>query len=393
MRIHLFKPKYLVRFQDRKLIRWDGVSPLALGYPVRYVIEKRNELMWVRDFTQTKGVVNSVKTFDLADFTDSKSFALSDFNRKDVISFNTIRDVPAVNWQTIPKTSTISIPEKAILAFEDLLFRRHLQKVAGVMVMMLLAVVIGKFTDPDVKTNEDLIPAKYAKLILTKPKENKSTPSAGGATQSQAQVKAIARAFQSQTVQKSMKSILRGGLSRYSVMATGRAIQSLSQKISGQQNVVGAGLQDKASTLLAGANVGNYQMGSDSGYGSGTGVNVKGQGKGQMEIGLNTADATVDEGLTKDEVAKVIHSHMNEIRYCYESAILKDPNLAGKLLVDFKINASGIVPNAGVSEASLHDQQVTQCLLGKLKSWKFPNPRGGVIVAVSYPFIFKSLSR
>jgi outer membrane biosynthesis protein TonB len=84
---------------------------------------------------------------------------------------------------------------------------------------------------------------------------------------------------------------------------------------------------------------------------------------------------------------------MNEIRYCYESGILKDPTIAGKLLVDFKINATGIVPNAGVLEASLKDSQVTQCLLGKLKSWKFPHPRGGVVVAVTYPFIFKSLSR
>jgi hypothetical protein len=253
--------------------------------------------------------------------------------------------------------------------------------------------MVGKVMEPNVSTNEELIPAKYAKLILTKPKETKSTPASGGATQSQAQVKAIARAFQSKTVQKSMQSILKGGLSRYSVLATGRAIQSLSQKITADSNVVGAGLQEKGSNLLAGANTGTYKMGSDSGYGSGTGVNIKGQGKGQLEIGLNTAEASVDEGLTKDEVAKVIHSHMNEIRYCYESAILKDPNLAGKLLVDFRINAGGVVPNAGVSEATLKDQVVTQCLLGKLKSWKFPQPRGGVMVAVSYPFIFKSLSR
>jgi hypothetical protein len=393
MKIHLFKPKYLVRFQDRKLIRWDGLSPLALGHPTRYILEKRNERMWVRDFTSEKDIVHAVKSFDLNEWADSEAFALSDLNRHDLVKFQTIHDVPAVNWQTVPKQSNISIPQKTMLALEDLLFKKHMQKMAGAMAMILVAVLVGKLREPNIATNEELIPAKYAKLILTKPKETKSTPAAGGATQSSAQVKAIARAFQSVTVQKSMKSILKGGLSRYSVMATGRAIQSLSQKISGQTNVTGTGLQDKASNLLAGSQTGAYRMGSDSGYGSGTGVNVAGQGKGQLEIGLNTAEASVDEGLTKDEVAKVIHSHMNEIRYCYESAILKDPNLAGKLLVDFKINAGGVVPNAGVSEATLKDTVVTQCLLGKLKSWKFPQPRGGVMVAVSYPFIFKSLSR
>ena len=386
MKIHIFKPKYVVRFQSRKLIRWDGVTPLALGHPVRYLIEHKNERVWIRDFTQEIGIVNGVKNFELGDLLDQKAMILNDLYEKDTLHIQTLHEVPAVKWQEL-KPSTVTIKEKTILAIEDLLFRKHLQKVAGAMALLLIAVIAGKLAEPNIATNEELIPAKYAKLILTKPKENKSAPNQGGATQSQAAVKAVARAFQSQTVQKSMKSILRGGLSKYSVMATGRAITSLSQKISGDQNVTGAGLQAKASDILAGANVGNYQMGSDSGYGSGTGVNVKGQGHGQTDIGLNTAEATVDE------VAKVIHSHMNEIRYCYESAIMKDPNLAGKLLVDFKINASGVVPNAGIAEATLKDQQVTQCLLGKLKSWKFPNPRGGVIVAVSYPFIFKRLSR
>ena len=122
-------------------------------------------------------------------------------------------------------------------------------------------------------------------------------------------------------------------------------------------------------------------------------MNVKCQGNGQFEVGLITQDAVVDEGLTKEEVAKVIHSHMNEIRYCYESAILKDPTLAGKVLIDFKINANGVVPSAGIAENSISDGQVGNCLTNKLRTWKFPQPRGGVVVAVSYPFIFKSLSR
>ena len=392
MKIHMFTPKYLVRFQNKRLIRWDGESTLTLGFPVRYALEMRNEKIWVRDFTISSGIVQAVKIISIDQLEANQTLALSDSRPKDSVSFQAIRKLPVVNWATLSKISLVTISEAVVIPVEDLLFRKHLQKVAGVMAMLFLAIFIEKWREPDVKTNEDLIPAKFAKLILTKPKETK-VPSSGGATGSQAQVKAIARAFQSKTVQKSMKNILRGGLSHYSVLATGRAIQSLSQKISGQSNDVGAGLQNKASTLLAGSQVGNFKMGNDAGYGTGKGVNVQGQGKGQFDIGLNTAEATVDEGLTKDEVAKVIHSHMNEIRYCYESGILKDPNLAGKLLVDFKINEKGIVPNAGVGEASLHDQAVTQCLLGKLKSWKFPAPRGGVNVAVSYPFIFKSLSR
>ncbi len=319
--------------------------------------------------------------------------ALDDLHAKDTLLIQELKNIAAVNWQKLPETAHVPLPLRGLRALEDTLFQKHLQKVAGAMAALFLVVMVGKLREPNVATNEELIPQKYAKLILTKPKEKMNAPVAGGAVQSQAQVKAVARAFQSKTVQKSISSILKGGLTKYSVMATGRAINSLSQKIQGSDNVMGVGLQNKASNILAGSQTGKFQMGSENGYGSGNGVNVNGQGKGQFTIGLNTADASVDEGLTKEEVARVIHSHMNEIRYCYEAGIIKDANLAGKLMVDFKINGNGVVPNAAVSEATLHDQQVTNCLVGKLKTWKFPNPRGGVIVAVSYPFIFKSLSR
>ena len=393
MKSHLLKPKYLVRFQKQSPERWDGHSPLCLGHPIRYVIENKEGKLRVRDFTHSVNEIHALKTFPLESLLGGAVVPLSDFDEKDTLGIKELKEMTAFNPAMVPAQSSVVIDTPILVAIEDILFKKHIQKVAGAMAFLFLAVLGSQLFEPKVNTNEELIPQKYAKLILTKPKENLKTPASGGSTQSQAQVKAIARAFQSKTVQSSLKNILRGGISKYSIMATGRSITSLSQKISGQTDVMGAGLQNKASDLLAGANVGKYQIGSDSGYGSGNGVNVKGQGNGQLEIGLNTQDATVDEGLTKDEVARVIHSHMNEIRYCYESAILKDPTIAGKLLVDFKINASGIVPNAGVAEASLHDLQVTQCLLGKLKSWKFPQPRGGVVVAVSYPFIFKSLSR
>ncbi len=393
MKHSLFTAKYLVRFNNQNPTRWDGESPLRLGFPVRYVLENRNGRVLVRNFAQELGTVHSLQSFELSELSEKQSIALNPEVAEDMLSIQKLNEIAAINWKNVPTSPAVALPLKGLIALEDLLFQKHLKKMAGALAMLFLVVVISKFTDPTIKTDEALIPQKYAKLILQKPKENLKTPASGGSTQSQAQVKAIARAFQSQTVQKSIKNMLRGGISRYSVMATGRSIQSLSQKISGETNVMGTGLQAKATDVLGGAKIGAYKIGSDSGYGSGNGVNINGQGKGQVEIGLNTADASVDEGLTKDEVAKVIHSHMNEIRFCYESAILKDPTLAGKLLVDFRINAGGLVPTAGVSEASLLNQQVTQCLVGKLKTWKFPQPRGGVVVAVSYPFVFKSLSR
>jgi len=33
---------------------------------------------------------------------------------------------------------------------------------------------------------------------------------------------------------------------------------------------------------------------------------------------------------------------------------------------------------------------VVNCILGRIKSWRFPKPRGGEVI-VNYPFIFKSI--
>ena len=127
--------------------------------------------------------------------------------------------------------------------------------------------------------------------------------------------------------------------------------------------------------------------------GNGIGASIQGQGSGQLEIGIHYQEASVDEGLTKEEVAKVIHRHLNEIRYCYESAIHQDPSLSGKVLVDFMIGSKGSVSTAQAAENTMKDQQVSHCLIGKLRSWRFPAPRGGVQVAVTYPFLFRSVSR
>ncbi len=384
--------KYLISTNFGQSLRWNGKDLLSLGHPVKYILQKKNDQLLLRSFTSEENVSTSLKSYSLKNAGSDQNLTLSPsaFDRIEIKLLNSIKPanfIEAARLQVAPlSTIGMALPE-------DIAFQKKIKQFSTAGVLMLLALFVTKAMEPDLKTNEDLIPKKYAKLIMTPPKEHLKEPAAGGSAQSQAQAKGIARAFQSKTVQKNIRNILKGGLSKYSIMATGRAIESLSQKIAGATPITGVGLQKKASDLYAGTQTGNYQMGSDSGYGTGQGTNIKGQGKGQFEVGLNTQDATVEEGLTKDEVAKVIHSHINEIRYCYEAAILKDPTLAGKVMIDFKINATGMVPNAGVGEESLTDRQVGSCLIGKLKNWKFPQPRGGVMVAVSYPFVFKSLSR
>ena len=84
---------------------------------------------------------------------------------------------------------------------------------------------------------------------------------------------------------------------------------------------------------------------------------------------------------------------MSEIRYCYESAMLQNSNLEGKIMIDFKIGANGMVNVANEKESGVSDPRVGNCVTRRLMTWPFPHPRGGVTVSVSYPFLFKTLKR
>jgi outer membrane biosynthesis protein TonB len=130
---------------------------------------------------------------------------------------------------------------------------------------------------------------------------------------------------------------------------------------------------------------------SSPGYGRGSHAAVNGQGR--SFVSLDTGASDVAEGLTKDQVGAVIHRHMSEIRYCYEAAMLRQPDVEGKLSVAFTIDGRGQVAASHAAGSSLADRQLDHCVVSRLATWKFPKPRGGVRVAVNYPFIFKTLGR
>ena len=139
-----------------------------------------------------------------------------------------------------------------------------------------------------------------------------------------------------------------------------------------------------------GGGSGNFG-GSSLGYGKGSHAKVAGQG--HSVISMDTGASDVEEGLTKEQVGAVIHSHMSEIRYCYEAAMLRSPEVEGKLMAKFTIGAPGSVKGAGVGQSTLGDRKLNDCVMQRLVTWKFPHPKGGVNVAVNYPFIFKTLGR
>lgn len=177
---------------------------------------------------------------------------------------------------------------------------------------------------------------------------------------------------------------------------------------------LGAGINNAIGGIKAGAGLGDAQglgglgsRGAGSG-GGGTGLGLGGlgtRGVGEGAGGSGTIDlggrgkettriipgkTTVIGGLDREVILKVIRRHQNEIKFCYEGELKKDPALAGKVAVAWTIDASGLVSEVSVTESSLGSAAVERCILERIRRWRFPQPEGGGVVAVTFPWIFKA---
>ncbi|MEQ1504500.1 MAG: AgmX/PglI C-terminal domain-containing protein [Myxococcota bacterium] len=132
--------------------------------------------------------------------------------------------------------------------------------------------------------------------------------------------------------------------------------------------------------------LGTKGMGSGaSGYGSGGGnFGAKGEGG----IGTVGGDPIILGALDRSLIDEVIKRHMNQIRYCYQRELTKNPALGGKIVIKFTIAKDGTVAQASTKSTTMGNSAVENCIVGRFMRMQFPEPKGGGIVIVSYPFLF-----
>lgn len=132
------------------------------------------------------------------------------------------------------------------------------------------------------------------------------------------------------------------------------------------------------------------------------GYGTKGKGGGQAGYGNLSlvgstgassiplgAEATVAKGLDRDQIAGVINRNLGQVRFCYEQGLQGNASLSGRVSVDFTIAGNGMVKAAQIESTTLNAKSIEDCIVMRLKSWKFPLPEGGVDVKVSYPFVLR----
>jgi TonB family protein len=109
---------------------------------------------------------------------------------------------------------------------------------------------------------------------------------------------------------------------------------------------------------------------------------------GEGDCGLLPGSAEVRGSLDREVIRRVVRRHLNEVRYCYQRE-RQTLRTEGRVVLSFVINDNGSVVRSSTQESALGAPEVERCLESAVRRWLFPKPRGGGIVVVNYPFVFR----
>ncbi len=152
----------------------------------------------------------------------------------------------------------------------------------------------------------------------------------------------------------------------------------------------GAGGEGEGTIGLTGVGlIGQRGHGGDRlGYGSrdGSDRGTAFDGRKQRKPVVRTTTGEFKGVLDKELIRRVVRAHINEVRGCYDQGLARDPNLRGRVEVQFAIGPTGAVSTSVVGESSLPDSAVAQCIAKAVRRWRFPTAALGGSALVTYPF-------
>jgi hypothetical protein len=137
--------------------------------------------------------------------------------------------------------------------------------------------------------------------------------------------------------------------------------------------------------------VGSRDFGA-GGIGTGYGRGAGGFGDRRAHVPpASSGKVDIHGSLAKEVIRRVIQRHLPEVRACYQQRLNARPDLQGRLAVKFMIDGTGLVRVAAKQASDLHDDETDQCIVSAVKRWTFPQPEGGGVVTVTYPFVLTQM--
>jgi Ca-activated chloride channel family protein len=161
---------------------------------------------------------------------------------------------------------------------------------------------------------------------------------------------------------------------------------------------------------LGGLSISSHGAGYGGGVGEGTiglgSIGTIGKGAGGSSFGsahytvhvhhvaaapdIQVGEVRVLGSLDKSIIRRVVHRHLNEVRFCYEKEAQRRKLGEGRVELAMVIDSStGRVTSAGIASTTLDSADVENCIADRAAAWEFPQAPQGGIVQVNYPFVLK----
>jgi TonB family protein len=132
--------------------------------------------------------------------------------------------------------------------------------------------------------------------------------------------------------------------------------------------------------------------GGGGGAGGGSGGGGGGGGLGQkkaMRRQVVPGKSVLAGSCEREVIGAVIGKNARQVLACYEAELTRAPHLAGKLAVRFTIEPTGRVSDLEIAESTLGNPSVERCVVSRIQRWRFPEPKGGGLCVVNYPWVFQ----
>jgi hypothetical protein len=96
----------------------------------------------------------------------------------------------------------------------------------------------------------------------------------------------------------------------------------------------------------------------------------------------------VDDNLDPNIVAAYIKSQLPRVKDCYDTALLTNRDLAGRVVMVWTIDLTGATQGITVESNTMQEGNVAACVEELIRGWRFPAPKRET-VEVTFPFVFQ----
>jgi len=320
----------------------------------------------------------------------------------------------------IPKFSGFSWTHAVVQGlFSDLLF-----KFIFIALLVLNATILFLFKDYEVKVEQHLdmekVQQRFAKFILKSPDElmNEATTTLSTDLTEGEQKSGAEKEKQSSSQRRSGRK----GSGRGNPAASAGLLSLIGGTGSGSKSssvvdaLVDRGLVADLNNILGGGTnlkVGGKKTKDDSdpldqliGTGGSGGIddflasmdNDVEEVTLRKQVRVNLSSATSKSGdaeamgyRSEQAVMSVVNARMGRITWLYEKYLKRQPNLAGKVTIEFTIAANGFISEVRIIESTINHPQLENDLKSLIKRLKFdPIPQGSA--SFVFPFHFKKMN-